>query len=161
MHDGQRVSYIGPPNEGLVLGDHGSVLLAADHASHVIWQTGSLKGQVTLVEHDDLTPLGRKQATIDDGLEDSLDVGSISITSAREVYEAEGEEGILNRMAQDGHLACFAAIAQEAQDLITTRIRNDPSFRALASHLDDDETESVIALGASVLLRDAFGVGED
>lgn len=162
MRDGQRVSYIGHEVEGLAMGDRGEVLSAADTASHVLFQTGSRKGAVLLVDHLDLTTVqtSQKVATIDDGLDDSLDVGTLSLTATREIYENEGEAGVINTMAEAGHLGAFAAIAQEAHDLITTRIRNDPSFRVVTSQLEDEEAESVIRMAAAVLLRDAFGVEE-
>jgi hypothetical protein len=160
VRDGQKVSYVGPEVEGLVLGDRGEVLSAGATASHVLFRTGSRSGAVLLCEHFDLTPGHPKTATIDDGLDDSLDVGTLAVTGAREVYDVEGETGILNVMAEQGHLASFATIAQEAHDLIQTRIRNDPSFRSMAAQLDDEEAESVIRLAAAVLMRDAFGVQE-
>lgn len=161
MRDGQRVSYIGPQVDGLEVGDRGEVISAGDGASHVLWHTGSKQGAVVLTDHYDLS-LGQKKvaATIDDGLDDSLDVGTLTVTGAREVFDTEGETGILNVMAEQGHLASFATIAQEAQDLILTRIRNDPSFRSMAAQLDDEEAESVIRLATAVLMRDAFGVEE-
>jgi hypothetical protein len=159
MKDGQRVSYIGPEANGVSIGDRGEVLSAGDNASHILFHTGSRQGAVILVDHYDLA-LGQKKvaATIDDGLDDSLEVGTLAVTGAREVYDVDGETGILNAMAEQGHLASFAAIAQEAHDLIQMRIRADPSFRSMASQLDDEEAESVIRLASAVLMRDAFGV---
>lgn len=161
MRDGQRVSYIGPEVEGRSLGDRGEVISAARDASHVLWHTGKRTGHVDLVDHYDLS-LGQKKvaATIDDGLDDSLDVGTLAVTGAREIYDEAGETGILNTMAEGGHLASFTAIAEEAHALIQTRIRNDPSFRSVTAQLDDEESESVIRLAAAVLMRDAFGVDE-
>lgn len=161
MRDGQRVSYIGPGIEGLAMGDRGEVISAAANASHVLFHTGSRQGAVLLVDHFDLTGATKKvAATINDGLDDSLDVGTLAVTGAREIFEEEGETGVLNSMAEAGHLTSFASIAQEAHDLIQTRIRNDPSFRAVTAQLDDEEAESVIRLATAVLMRDAFGVEE-
>lgn len=159
MRDGQRVSYIGHPLDGVAMGDRGEVISASDGASHVLWHTGARQGAVMFVDHEDLSLGGKKTAAlVNDGLDDSLEVGSLSTTGAREIFDVEGEGGVLSAMAEAGHLVAFTAIAQEAFDLINTRIRNEPSFRALASQLDDEETESVIRLGAAVLMRDAFGV---
>lgn len=161
MKDGQRVSYVGISNSGLAMGDRGEVLSAADKASHVLFHTGSRTGAVVLVDNFDLASPTKKVAAIaDDGLEDSLDVGTLAVTGAREVFDVEGETGILNVMAEQGHLSSFASIAQEAHDLISNRIRNDPSFRSMASQLDDEEAEAVVALATSVLIRDAFGAEE-
>lgn len=158
MRDGQRISYIGPPVEGLAMGDRGEVISAADRASHVLFHTGSRQGAVLFVNNFDLAaPQIKAAAKVDDGLDDSLEVGTLSVHGARDIFEVEGEGGILNAMAEQGHLASFSTIAQEAQDLISTRIRNDPSFRSMASQLEDEEAEAVIRLAAAVLIRDAFG----
>lgn len=161
MRDGQRVSYVGQEVDGLAMGDRGEVLSAAQDASHVLWSTGKRAGFVDLVDHLDLATTQKKVAvTVEDGLDDSLDVGTLSVSATREVYDEAGETGVLNTMAEAGHLTSFAAIAQEAHDLITMRIRQDPSFRAVTAQLDDEEGESVIRLAAAVLMRDAFGVEE-
>lgn len=161
MKDGQKVSYVGPPTDGLQMGDRGEILSAAAHGSHVLFSTGSRKGGVVFVDHIDLAfGQGKKVATIQDGLDDSLDVGTLGVTATREVFENSGEVGLLNVMAEQGHLASFASIAQEAHDLIQMRIRNDPSFRSVTAQLDDEEGEAVIRLAAAVLMRDAFGVDE-
>lgn len=161
MRDGERVSYIGSGAEGVAMGDRGEVISAGDSASHVLWHTGARTGGITMVDHLDVsTATKRVAASIDDGLDDSLEIGTLSVTGAREVFDTQGEAGILNAMAEQGHLNSFGAIAQEAHDLIQARIRSDPSFRSLAAQLDDDEAESVIRLASAVLMRDAFGVVE-
>lgn len=162
MRDGQRVSYIGPPVEGLAMGDRGEVVSAADQSSHVLFHTGSRQGAVVFIDNFDLAaPQKKAAAKVDDGLDDSLEIGTLAVHGAREIFEVEGEGGILNAMAEQGHLASFAVIAQEAQDLISTRIRSDESFRSMASQLDDDEAEAVIRLAAAVLIRDAFSDSDD
>lgn len=162
MRDGQRVSYIGDGREGLALGDKGQVLVVEGRSSHVLWATGSLKGQVTLTDHFDIVAQGKAQtvASFDPEQDDSLEVGGITTTAVRDLYDADGEAGVLNWMANAGHLASFQAIAEEAHTFIVARLRQDPSFQVVANNLDDDENESVIRLAASVLLRDAFGESE-
>lgn len=161
MRDGQKVSYVGIDQEGLALGDRGEVISASASASHVMWTSGSRQGALMLVDNLDITPVGRiKTAVAEDGLEDSLEVGNLDVTAAREVFDESGEIGLLNAMSEQGHLASFAAIAEEAAALISTRIRNDPSFRAVAAHLDDEEADRLVSLATAVLARDAFDLGD-
>lgn len=161
MRDGQKVSYIGPDDQGLVLGDRGEVISAAGSASHVLWTSGALKDEVVLIDNMDIAPVGKQtQAKVADGLDDSLEVGVFTVTAAREMYDEAGEVGLLNEMAAQGFLASFVAIAQEASDLIQTRIRNDPSFRAVTAQLEDEEADSLVRLASFVLVRDAFGEPE-
>lgn len=162
MRDGQRVSYIGDGRGGLALGDKGQVLIGEGQTSHVLWATGSHKGDVTLNDDYDLTPVGKGQtvASFDPDQDDCLEVGGLSTTAVRDLYDADGEAGVLNWMVNAGHTASFQAIAEEAHSYIAARLRQDTSFQAVASNLDEDEHESVIRLAASVLLRDAFGEAE-
>lgn len=161
MREGVRVSYIGPAVEGAVLGDQGQVISDSHEASHVLWTSGALQGQVTLTDDFDLVPVRHQtQATVQDGLDDSLEVGVVSVTAARQIFDEAGEVGLLNEMAAQGHLNTFAAIAQEASDLIQARVRNDPSFRAVTAQLEDEEADSLVRLASFVLVRDAFGEPE-
>lgn len=160
IRDGQTVSYIGPGNGGIDLGDTGKVLSAGATGSHVLWSTGVLTNQIVLVDNLDLAPMGR-QASLD-GLDDSLDVvDAMSFSAARNAYDLGGEVGVLNQMAEEGLLAAFGSIAEDAYEFIAGRVRQDPSFRAVTSQLDDDEGEALIALASHVLLRDAFGVDSE
>lgn len=161
MRDGQKVSYIGPDDNGLTLGDRGEVISAAATGSHVLFTTGAQANEVVLIDNMDLAPVGKQtQAKVEDGLDDSLEVGVISVTAAREMFDEVGEVGLLNEMAAQGHLLSFTAIAQEAADLIQSRIRNDPSFRAVTAQLEDEEADSLVRLASFVLVRDAFGEPE-
>lgn len=157
--DGARVSYIGLTDErGLALGDHGQVLAAGPMYSHVKMATGMCQGSIVQVYNDDLASLGRE--ALRDDLDDSLEVGGLVTMAARDVFETEGEVGVINRLAAEGHLAAFQAIAEDALTLVTTRVRNDPSIRAVTAQLDEEEGEAVVRLASQVLLRDAFGGGE-
>lgn len=156
--DGVRVSYIGLSDGTLSLGDRGQVLSAGPVASHVKMATGALAGQIVPLYNDDLAPLGRE--AMQDDLTDSLEVGGLVNLAAREVFEVEGEAGVINRLAEDGHLAAFQAIAEDALTLITSRVRSDPSIRAVTAQLDEEEGEAVVRLASQVLLRDAFGSAE-
>lgn len=161
MRDGQKVSFTGLDENGLAYGDKGQVISADEGYSHVLWSTGSRTGAVMIVDHSDLAASGRQvEAAMDDGLEDSLEVGSLDVTAAREIFDETGEIGLLNTMSEQGHLASFAAIAEEAATLISTRIRNDPSFRAVAAHLDDDEADRLVNLAQAILVRDAFDLAD-
>lgn len=153
MHEGQRVTYIGPEAEGgLLPGETGKLLMmASSNSAHV--QMGN--GAVYLVMTDDLVE-ARKQA-VRDPLDDSLEVGSISVFAARQVYDIEGAEGVVNQMADYGHLASFSEIAEEAISMVASRIRQDVSFREVLSSLDEEEGEAVLRVASAALIRDAFG----
>lgn len=156
MRDGQQVSYIGLDGHitDPALGDRGKVLAVGQTASHVLWTTGHLADQITLTDNYDLAIVGR--ALESDGLEDSLEYGTIITTAVRDAYDDGGEVAVLNFMAEQGHLACFHDIAEDTIQFIASRLRQDAGFQAVASHLEEDERESLVLLATHVLLRDAF-----
>lgn len=155
MRDGQRVQYIGPDTDGLVPGEQGKVLSAQGHTVHVKWATGSYG----TVYADDLLPLSHSMS-VEATLDDSLEVGGFEVIAARDVYEEDGPEGLLNRMASTGRLAVFDQIAQDVLASIEGRLRQDPVFMSVVGSLDDDEADTTIRLAAVALVRDAF-VSED
>lgn len=156
MIEGQSVQFAAPDFDGVAQGDHGRLLVLDQHTAHVLWTTGSRAGQATMVDAADLT--GTR--VVASGLEDSLEMGGLTSFAVRETYETQGEAGVLNAMAQVGHLAAFADIAEEALVTVASRIRHDPSFREVLSHLDDEAGESLLRLATACLLRDAFGAQE-
>lgn len=162
LREGQQVTYIGEPRDGLVHGDVGKVLtLASQDSANVMWSTGAQTGGVTLEFDYDLEgPRTRRARAQIDLLADSLDVGTIVSTSLREAYDSAGPEGLLTVMAEEGHLASFHDIAEEAMEMISARIRQDPSFRAVVAELDPEESEHLIRLASVSLVRDALGQEE-
>jgi len=162
LREGQQVTYIGEPRDGLVRGDAGKVLtMASDDSGHVMWSTGAQTGNVTLEFDYDLEgPRTRQARAHIDLLADSLEVGTIVSTSLREAYDSAGAEGLLSAMAEEGHLASMHDIAEEAMELIAGRIRQDPSFRAVVAELDPEESEHLIRLAAVGLIHEAFGTEE-
>lgn len=158
--EGQKVSYIGPACDGhtLVMGDQGTVVQADQRSAHVLVSTGSAAGAIVLLDQYDIAPLGKQASVSDDGLDDSLDVGTIAATGVLGAYDEEGEVGVLNALAAEGRLDGFEEIAQDALGLIQARLRQDPAIRACAAQLGDEAGERLISLASSVLLRDAFGV---
>lgn len=155
LREGQKVASLG--STLIQAGSVGVVLaLADDRSAHVQWREGAQAGQVTLESDLDLSPLTQRESL----LEDSLDVGHLVTTSAREVYDDAGPAGLLNQMSEDGHLAAFSNIAEEAVAFISGRIRHDASFRAVCSQLEPEEGESLIRLASFALIRDAFTADE-
>jgi hypothetical protein len=154
--DGSRVRYTGTPDGPLLPHDQGSVLATSGHSTHVQWHTGALAGQVTLHDTADLEPLSARQGSIEDALDDSLDVAGLGTFTARQIYDENGPSGLLNAMADAGHLAAFQDIAEDALALVTQRLRTSTSFTALAAHLDDDEADQMVRLASAALIRDAF-----
>lgn len=156
LREGQRVAYTGPANEGLILGDHGRLLVLSSGSAHVSWETGTLIGQIVPVALYDLAP-ARSVMTVQSDLEDSLETAGLTMIASRAIYDTDGEVGIINAMAESGHLAAFQDIAEDALALVASRVRNDVSFREVLGQLDEDEGERVIRLAAACLIRDAFG----
>lgn len=157
LREGCRVSYVGDGSDGRALGDRGRLLVRSGGKGHVNWDDG----QVTMHDLDFLAASSgqTRQAAVapPDGLEDSLEVGPITMVGVRGVYDTEGGVGVLNAMATTGVLAAFPEIAAQAQHFVAGRIREDPSFHAVVAQLDDDEAEELVALASQVLLRDAWG----
>lgn len=156
IHDGCRVEYTGAGTGSLVHGDQGSVLVASGHAAHVQWKTGALAGSVTLEDSDDLHALQSRQGSVEEALDDSLEVSGLGTVTARQIYDEGGSGALLNAMADAGKLASFQEIAEEALTLVAGRIRTSASFLALSSHLEDDEADEMVRLASAALIRDAF-----
>jgi hypothetical protein len=144
VHDGQWVTRDG--NEGHVLTTDG-------RNSHVLWHTGTLTGQVTLhsnAEFGDQPVKGHIEASLDD----SLDVGTLAVTSARQAYDEAGPQGVLEQMSFYGQLGMLSDVADEAYALLTTRVRNSPYIRSVTAQLDEDEAEAVVHAASAALLHD-------
>jgi hypothetical protein len=160
MYEGQRVTYVGQPEEGLLPGETGRLLImASSTAAHVQMPSGG----IYLVMTDDLVPVTGKKAAAPapDLLEDSLEVGTLPSFSASLVDEETDETELLNKMASAGMLSAFSDIAEEALMMISSRIRQDPVFREVLAGMDESEGESLVRLASTCLIRDAFGDGEE
>lgn len=156
LYDGCRVTYTGVKDGLLDPGDQGSILVTSGHCAHVQWKTGALAGQVLLVDTSDLETLGSRQGAVEESLDDSLEVSGLGTFTARQIYDEGGSQALLNAMADSGKLSAFQEIAEEALALVAGRIRASASFTALASHLDEDESEEMVRLASAALIRDAF-----
>lgn len=152
IREGKKVSYVGDGEDGVVIGDVGKVVADAGDASHVRWASGSREGQITLVPDLDLV-VARATSHV---LADSMETALVSV-AVRDVYDSAGEAGLLNALNDEGHLATFSQIAEEAQQIVATRLRTDPSMVEVLARLEPEEASEFITFTASVLLRDAFG----
>lgn len=165
IREGQAVSYVGEGSQGVSLGAHGRLLAyATARSAHVQWLDGPLRGEVTVHDvEDELAPAPQRfQAALQrDGLEDSLEVGPISTTSARNTFDVEGPAGVLTMMASAGRLSNFDSIADDVLLHAEGLIRQEASVREVLAELDDAEGDELVSLASRVLLRDAFGVAED
>ena len=155
IREGSSVTYVGfDTHAGLTYGDAGRVL-SYDYTTgtcHVLWSTGAKQHQALPVYEDALTI----QAAAVDGLEDSLEVGSLGQFSARRTYDEGGPQRLVDEMAQWGHLATFEAYAEEALSLVAAKVRHDPAVLSLVAELDEDEAEQVFRTASACLIRDAF-----
>lgn len=151
MREGQVVAFTGyGGHEGQTLGDLGRVVSVDGNVVAVHWENG----KVASVYDHDLAIQSRGGMT---SLDDSLDVGGLVTFAAREAFDVNGPVGVVNALASGGHMAAFADIAEEALDLVASRVRSDPSIRAVTAQLDDEEGEAVIRLASAALIRDAYG----
>lgn len=160
MRDGDRVSYVGFVREGLALGDRGKVVSANGDSSHVQWATGARVGCIDLVDDLDLVPTPGSRTAAASVLTDSLEVGPLVTLSVRETLEESGEAGLLNTLNESGHLAGLGPIAEDTLQFVAGRLRQDDAFAGVLGQLEPEEASSLIALTASVLMRDAFGQEE-
>jgi hypothetical protein len=69
---------------------------------------------------------------------------------------AEGEEGVINFLARAKRLDTWEQIAHDALQFVQGRLKVDASLDLAYEQLHPEEVERVVALGAQVLLRDAF-----
>lgn len=156
MRDGQKVVYTGFGDPNAVEGDEGRVLTSSTTSAHVKWANG----QYSLVPVEDLSPTGG--LSVEAVLEDSLEFHSgITLLAARDVYEDQGPEGLINHMASTGHLAAFPQIAEDTLDVISARLRQDPVFMLVVGTLDEADADTLVRMASLVLVRDAFGLAED
>jgi len=151
IREGAKVSYVGYGEGGLAVGDQGKVVANAGSASHVRWSTGACVDQILLVRNEDLV-----QAT---ATKDEIDFASAPLVAiaVRDVYDAGGEVGLLNALAEEGHLAGFTQIAEETLEWVQAQVAADPSVREALGHLEDQERTEMLSFMAVALLRDAFG----
>lgn len=153
IREGAKVSYVGYPDQGLTVGDQGQVIASAsDRSSHVRWTTGESSGQVTLALNDDLVQIVAQR-------EDDIDFASGSLVSlaVRDIYDEQGEVGLVNALAEAGHLTALSQIAAEASEWVQARVASDPSVADALVHLDATEQGEVLSYLTAALLRDAFG----
>jgi hypothetical protein len=161
LREGFTVTYIGEDVDGITLGDKGQLLaFANDHHSHahVQWHTGARVGQITMTAVDDIDNASLKYQRHDD-LADSLDVGPITLTGARQIYDSAGAEGTLIHLAAEGSLTGLATIADQALDWTCAKIRTEHSFMTAIATLEPDEQEEIIHMAACTALRDTYGSG--
>lgn len=155
MIEGQEVTWTGPSIEGHLPGDRGQLLsFAGRNVAHILWATGAFTGDVEIV---DIVDLQAGRVAVRGLVDDTLDVPLTSF-AVRDVFDTEGEAGVLNQMAAMGHLGALTGYANEALDMVEAKIRHDPSFREVLAHLDDHEAEALVNLTAACLIRDAFEV---
>lgn len=155
IREGSPVTYVGfDTHAGLAYGDAGRVLSYdfTTDTCHVLWNTGAKQHQALPVYADALAT----EAAVVDGLEDSLEVGTLGRFSARRTYDEAGATGLVNEMAQWGHLTSFEAYAEQALALVAAKVRHDPAVLTLVAELDEDEAEQVFRTASACLIRDAF-----
>lgn len=158
-HDGSRISYIG---EGELFGAHGQLLASMGRGAHVKWASGPKSGLVSLVDTEDIVPLRNQHVAVTrDGLEDSLDVNTLSVTGVRAIQDTEGTVGVVGMLVASGQLNDLQDIADDALTTVIGRLCHHDVLRSVVSQLSDDEGEALVQTVAHALLRDAFGDHDD
>lgn len=152
MHDGLPVTYSGTPGP-LQPGDEGTVLTTEATYAHVLWRTGALTGQVTPQSHDELEP-AVVRSHIEASLDDSLEVGSLQVTSARDAYDEGGPAAVLDQLAFQGQLAMLMDDAQQTYAQFVAQVRTSPYLAHLTAQLDEGELETVVQTTSAALLRE-------
>lgn len=156
--EGMRVAYAGDSDPFQDVGSLGRVLSLSGSAAHVQWEDGPKRGDIDLVDLNDLVEqrrtAGAAPSFADTAFADTLDVPSIPALQVRATYDEEGEEGLLTALSESGRLGVLAEYAEEAVGIVATRIRQDPEFSMVLSQLDPDEASSVVSRVASLVLRD-------
>lgn len=151
--DGARVAYIGPQKGGHEIGDQGTVMRAEATYSHVRWSTGRLANDIEMVRNDDLIVNGSlTNHPLTAG--DTLDSALVGINVGA-VYSKRGSLGLVNALNEEGHLAAFPSIAEDAIQFVAQRIRQDPSVAEVLGRLDEGEADEFVHTACRVVLRDA------
>lgn len=160
FREGSNVSYVGSGESGRDLGERGRILAINGRCGHVKWADHS----ITL---EDLNDLGMVATAVEintaprDELDDSLEVGSMPVVGVRGLFDTEGSHGVLSALASVGQLSGFAVIAEEARAFVERQVREDPAFRSATAVFDPEESDELISVATSLLLRDAAGVSAD
>lgn len=150
VRQGQTVAFTGNRgHDGEQLGDTGRALIVEGSSVAVRWDDG----RITTCGDFDLAVQSRAGLA---SLDDSLDVGGLVTFATRDIYDEGGCLGVVTALAEGGHLGDFRDIAEEALALVASRVRSDPSIRAVTAQLDDEEGDAVVRLASAALIRDAF-----
>jgi hypothetical protein len=147
LYEGDSVSYVGDALDGIEPASGTLMYFASRDAAHVRWTSGARAGQIDLVDVYDLMPTASQAA---------LQAPIITTISVRRVMNAEGEEGVINFLARAKRLDTWEQIAHDALQFVQGRLKVDASLDLAYEQLHPEEVERVVALGAQVLLRDAF-----
>lgn len=147
IEEGTKVAYTGLPGIHKV-GESGQVLAATPDYCYVRWD-GDV---IDLVDSADLSVVGRRSVDVEAELDESLDIGVKE--GVRDLYDQSGEIGVLDLLNSGGHLAVLTTAAENAYDLLASRVRHDPAVDEVLSALEPDEAERVVSMIATVLLRD-------
>lgn len=151
--DGTDVSYDGPDRTGgPSRGDVGRVLVADNQAAHVMWTTGAISGQVTLVEHADLESAEPKMPTAGETVREHLG-HSLDYTTT--------PEEVLASMDADGGLDRLSMISDEVVEWVASRLRGLGSFRERLASLETTDGNDVVIAATRRVLADAMETLED
>lgn len=155
MHDGQPVRYLGTPG-ALQPGDEGMVLATEPNYVHVQWRTGALAGQVTPQDYEDVEPhlFFTRRGFVEESLDDSLELGNLQVTSARDAYDEGGPVAVVDQLAHEGQLAMLMDDAQQVYAQFVAQVRTSPYLTHLTAQLDDGERETVVQATSAALLRE-------
>lgn len=162
--EGSRVSYIGEPILGVVVGDNGKVVDSLPTHSHVLWACGERKGMIDLVSNEALVVSSSRAThnTVAAEMADSLAFGTMAVEGVRAVYDEHGVTGVVGALAESGHMTMLTELADEAVLGMVTAIRSNPQVVEVLATLEPEDQDLVIERMAATLLADsAKGVDDD
>lgn len=158
--EGQRVIYAGDTDPFQQVGATGKVIALSGQAAHVQWLDGPKVGQIDLTQQYELLPerTAAEQAPMST-FDSALDSPVTATLSVRATYDESGEEGVVNVLAEAGHLAMLSEYVDEAVGTLSARIRQDPMLGDVLAQLEPDEADCLISRVASALFTDRMGEG--
>jgi len=161
LTEGARVSYTGESRGRLGTGAEGRLLSISGDSGHVLFSTGKVAGVVEFLPLHLLTAHGQAQPSL---IADALDAPEqLSSVAVRETVASSGEQGLVAALSEAGVLDELASIADEAAEMVASRIREDPGMRQIMAALDGEERDQVVSLTTSMILGSAahYGEGQD
>jgi hypothetical protein len=155
--DGMKVTYRGAARiDGPDTGDRGKVLSSDERSVHVMWSTGTRRGQVDLLEITEVVTGG---ADTDPGHVAADLTTGLSVTS--QAYLDRGVEGLVAALGEEGSLDVLSDVADSLIDHVAAQVQNNPALITALAGLDDEGRSALLSYATrSVLIEALDGQGD-